>query len=214
MTPVAKERLKIRILLADDHAILREGVAAILNLEPDMEVVAQAATGRMAVNLYREYRPDVGLIDLEMPDGDGAEAISLIREFDAKARLMVLTVYSGEEDVYRSMSAGAKGYLLKSETPKIMTDSIRVIADGGRYLPPEIARKLADRLPREALSTRELEVLRLLVAGNSNSEIGLKLDISESTVKFHMNHVLAKLGVADRTQAVVTALRNGLVRLS
>jgi two-component system NarL family response regulator len=209
-----REAGKIRILLADDHAILREGVAAILNTEPDIEVVAQAGTGRKAVDLYREYRPDIGLIDIEMPDGDGPEAISVIREFDPGARLIVLTTYLGEEDIYRAMSAGAKGYLLKGETPEVLTGCIRTVAAGGIYLPGNIAEKLAERLPGEDLSGRELDVLRLLVTGKTNLEIAGTLGITESTVKFHVNHVLSKLRVTDRTQAVVTALRKGLVRLS
>jgi two-component system NarL family response regulator len=205
---------KIRILLADDHAILREGVAAILNTEPDIEVVAQAGTGRKAVDLYREYRPDIGLIDIEMPDGDGPETISVIRQFDPSARLIVLTTYLGEEDIYRAMSAGAKGYLLKGETPEVLTGCIRAVAAGGIYLPGNIAEKLAEQLPGEDLSGRELDVLRLLVTGKTNLEIAGTLGITESTVKFHVNHVLSKLRVTDRTQAVVTALRKGLVGLS
>jgi two-component system NarL family response regulator len=210
----AKLSGKIRILLADDHAILREGVAAILNSEPDMVVVAQASTGRKTVDLYRELRPDVGLIDIEMPDGDGPEAISVIRQFDPGARLMVLTTYLGEEDIYRAVSAGARGYLLKGETPEVLAGSIRTVHSGGRYLPGPIAEKLAERLPGEELSSRELDVLRLLVEGKTNLEIARQLSITESTVKFHVNHVLSKLHVSDRTQAVVAALRKGLVRLS
>lgn len=204
---------KITILLADDHTLLREGVAAILGTEPDFEVVAQAGTGRAAVDLYRKHMPLVGLVDIEMPDGDGPEVISVIREFDAKARLIVLTTYLGEEDVYRAMSAGAKGYLLKGESPEVLINAIRTVAKGGRYLPPSIAEKLADRLPGEELSARELDVLRLLAAGKTNLDIASSLGITESTVKFHVNHVLSKLGVADRTQAVIAAVKRGVVRL-
>jgi len=148
-----------------------------------------------------------------MPDGDGPETISVIRDFDPKARLIVLTTYLGEEDIFRAMSAGAKGYLLKGETPDVLTGCIRTVAAGGRYLPPAIVEKLAERLPSEGLSSREFEVLRLLATGNTNLQIASTLGITESTVKFHVNHVLAKLGVTDRTQAVLVALRKGLVRL-
>lgn len=214
MTTKLSASPKLRILLADDHHILREGVAVILNTEPDMEVIAQAGTGRQAVNLYREHRPDVGLFDIEMPDGNGPEAISIIREFDPQARLIVLTTYVGEEDVFRSISAGAKGYLLKGETPDALITCIRTVAAGGKYFPKEVAEKLADRLPGEGLSERETDVLRLLALGKTNAEIAGQLNISESTVKFHVNHIFAKLRVTDRTQAVIAAIRKGLVRLT
>ena len=209
-----KPAAKLRILLADDHSILRQGVASILNSEDDMEVVAQAGSGRKAVDLYREHRPDIGLIDIDMPDGDGPETISVIRTFDPNARLVVLTTYIGEEDVYRAMSSGAKGYLLKGEEPEVLLSVIRKVAAGGRHIPQQIAEKLSDRLPGDNLSVREVEVLEKMVEGKTNLEIAGNLSITESTVKFHVNHILSKLRVADRTQAVVAALRRGLVRLS
>jgi two-component system NarL family response regulator len=192
---------KIRILLADDHAILRE-------------VVAQAGTGRKAVDLYREWRPDVGLIDIDMPDGDGPETISIIRSFDPQAKLIVLTTYIGEEDVYRSIAAGARGYLLTGEEPEILLNCIWKVAQGGRYIPPAVAEKLIDRMPGDELSDREIGVLELLVEGKNNQEVAVALKITESTVKYHIGHILSKLRVADRTQAVIVALRRGLVRLS
>lgn len=204
----------LRILLADDHIILREGLASLLNLEPDMEVVAQAGTGRKAVDLYREHRPDVGLIDIEMPDGDGPEAIAAIRDFDPAAKLVVLTTYMGEEDVFRAMRAGARGYLLKDEEPDTLMACIRKVAAGGKHITGQVAERLSDHIPGEQLSDRESDVLRLLAKGSQNSEIGRSLGISESTVKFHMNNILSKLHVSDRTQAVVVATRRGLLRLN
>jgi DNA-binding NarL/FixJ family response regulator len=204
----------IRVLLADDHTILREGVASILNSQDDMAVIAQAGTGRRAVECYRELRPDVMLIDIAMPDVDGPEAIALIRDFDPQAKAIILTTFVGEEDVYRSLSAGAKGYLLKGEEPAVMLACIRKVMQGGRHVPSEVSDKFMDRIPDDALSARELEVLILLVEGKSNQEAAAALSISESTIKFHVNHILAKLNAADRTQAVITALRRGLVRLN
>jgi DNA-binding NarL/FixJ family response regulator len=203
-----------RVLLADDHAILREGVASILNSQDDMQVIAQAGSGSRAVECYREFRPDVVLVDIVMPDMDGPEAIALIREFDPQAKAIILTTFVGEEDVYRSLSAGARGYLLKGEEPSVMLACIRKVVQGGRYIPPEVSDKFMDRVPDDALSARELEVLKLLVEGRSNQEAAATLAISESTIKFHVNHILAKLNAADRTQAVITALRRGLVRLN
>jgi two-component system NarL family response regulator len=205
---------RIRILLADDHAILREGVASILNSQEDMQVIAHAGTGRRAVECYREFRPDVVLIDIAMPDLDGPEAITLIREFDPKVKAIVLTTFIGEEDVYRSLSAGAKGYLLKGEEPSVMLACIRKVVEGGRHIPSEVTDKFMDRVPDDSLSARELDVLKLLVEGKSNQEAATVLSISESTIKFHVNHILAKLNAADRTQAVIIALRRGLVRLT
>jgi two-component system NarL family response regulator len=204
----------VRVLLADDHTILREGVAAILNSQQDMRVIAQAGTGRRAVECYREVRPDVMLIDIVMPDMDGPDAITLIRDFDPQAKAIVLTTFVGEEDVYRSLSAGAKGYLLKGEEPAVMLACIRKVVAGGRHIPSQVSDKFMDRIPDDALSARELEVLKLLVEGKSNQEAATALSISESTIKFHVNHILAKLGAADRTQAVIIALRRGLVRLN
>lgn len=204
----------LRILLADDHVILREGLASLLNTESDMQVVAQAGTGRKAVELYREHRPDVGLIDIEMPDGDGPETILTIRDFDPAAKLVVLTTYMGEEDVFRVMSAGAKGYLLKDEEPDMLMACIRKVAAGGKHISIQVAEKLSDRMPGEQLSDREIEVLRLLAQGRSNADMARALAISESTVKFHMNNILSKLHVSDRTQALVVASRKGLLRLT
>lgn len=209
-----KTTTPLRILLADDHVILRQGLASLLNTEADMQVVAQAGTGRKAVELYREHRPDLGLIDIEMPDGDGPEAISAIRSFDTAAKLIVLTTYMGEEDVFRAMSAGAKGYLLKDEEPDVLMACIRKVAAGGKHISSQVAEKLSDRMPGEQLSDREIEVLHLLAQGKPNADMARSLAISESTVKFHMNNILSKLHVSDRTQALVVASRKGLLRLT
>lgn len=202
----------LRILLADDHVILRQGLASLLNMEPDMHVVAQAGTGRKTVDLYREHRPDVALVDIEMPDGDGAEAISVIRSFDPNAKLIVLTTYMGEEDVFRAISAGAKGYLLKDEEPETLFACVRKVAAGGKHISNQVAEKLSDRLPGAQLSDRETMILRLLAQGRNNADIARSLKITESTVKFHMNNILSKLHVSDRTQAVVVAMQKGLLR--
>jgi DNA-binding NarL/FixJ family response regulator len=176
----------IRILLADDHAILREGVALMLNAEPDMIVVAQAATGRKAVDLFREHRPHIGIMDMDMPDGDGAETIASIRTFEPDARLIVLTTFIGSEDVFRAISAGAKGYLLKGEDPDEFLACIRKVAAEGRYVPPVVAEQFSDRLPEDALTDREMAVLKCLVEGKSNTETATELHVTESTVKFHL----------------------------
>ena len=205
---------KIQVLLADDHAILRQGVASILNAEEDITVVAQAGTGRIAVDLFRQHRPDLGLIDMDMPDGDGPDTISAIRSFDAQAKLVVLTTYIGSEDVYRAMAAGARGYLLKGEEPEDLLGCIRKVAAGGRYIPQIVAEQLSDRLPDDTLSDREMAVLKCLVEGKSNTETATELRVTESTVKFHLTHIFAKLRVGDRTQAALAALKRGLFRIS
>lgn len=206
------KRFPLRILLADDHVILRQGLASLLNMESDMRVVAQAGTGRSAVDLYRVHRPNIGLIDIQMPDGAGPETISAIRAFDPVANLIVLSTYIGEEDVFRTMSAGARGYLLKDAEPDALMSCIRKVAAGGKHITSDVAAKLSDRMAGEQLSDRETDVLRQLAQGMPNSEIARSLEVSESTVKFHMNNILSKLHVSDRTQAVVTAARRGLLR--
>ena len=204
----------IRILIADDHALVLEGLAAILGREPDIAVVAQARNGREAVELFRKERPDVGLIDLKMPEMDGLEVITAIRREIRRAALLVLTTYDRDEDVFRCLRAGAQGYLLKDVEPNEVLAAIRAAHRGERYLSPEIALKLAEHVTFSDLTPRELDVLRELVAGKSNREVGAALFISEGTVKVHVNNILSKLGVNDRTQAVTTALKRGLVELS
>ncbi|MEG3862323.1 response regulator transcription factor [Microcoleus sp. herbarium12] len=203
----------IRVLIADDHAIVRQGLAALLEQEPDLTVVAQANNGEEALTLFREYQPDVTLMDLRMPQMDGVAAITAICiEFD-KARIVVLTTYDGDEDIYRGLRAGAKGYLLKDAEPDELFLAIRTVVSGKKYIPSAVGAKLADRMDNAQLSDRELEVIRLIVAGKSNHEISQVMHISESTVKFHINNILCKMGVSDRTQAAITALKRGIVSL-
>jgi two-component system, NarL family, response regulator len=203
----------IRVLIADDHTIVRQGLAALLEQEPDLTVVAQANNGQEALIMFRQHQPDVTLMDLRMPQMDGVAAITaLCSEFDT-ARIVVLTTYDGDEDIYRGLRAGARGYLLKDAEPDELFAAIRTVFTGKKYIPIAVGVKLADRLSGPCLSDRESEVIRLIVAGKSNHEISQVLHISESTVKFHINNILSKMGVGDRTQAAITALKRGIVSL-
>jgi two-component system NarL family response regulator len=203
----------IRILIADDHPIVREGLAMILERRDDMTVVAEAGNGQEAVDLFRAHRPDVILMDLNMPVMDGVTAITRIREEHPAARVIVLTTFDGDEDIYRGIQAGARAYLLKDAPRENLLEAIRAVHAGQTRIPPEVSAKLAERIRYPALTPRELEVLRLMVAGHSNQEIGQILSITEGTVKAHVNSILSKLDVNDRTQAVTTALKRGIVRL-
>jgi two-component system NarL family response regulator len=203
----------IRILIADDHPVVRQGLVALINRQPGMLVVAEAATGREAVDAFQAHQPDVALIDLRMPDADGVEAITRIRALFSGARLIILTTYDAEEDIYRGLRAGAMAYLLKDAPPQELLDAIRAVANGQKRIPPVVAAKLAERMMNPELTLREHDVLRLIVAGQSNKEIGGSLTISEGTVRTHVQSILSKLGAQDRTQAVTIALRRGLVRL-
>ncbi|MCB8967292.1 MAG: response regulator transcription factor [Ardenticatenaceae bacterium] len=207
------EQSVIRVLIADDHPVVREGLAAMINRRPDMQVVAEVENGRFAITAYQQHRPDIALIDLRMPELGGVDAINAIRADFPEARIIILTTYDGDEDIYRGLQAGAKAYLLKDAPRAELLEAIRAVHAGQRRIPPDIAAKLADRMAAPQLTPRELDVLRLIVAGHSNREIGLTLTISEGTVKAHVNNLLGKLGVTDRTQAVTEALRRGLVHL-
>jgi two-component system NarL family response regulator len=178
-----------------------------------MTVVAEASNGREVVDLFRQHRPDVTLLDLRMPQIDGVEAIAIIREEFRNARIIVLTTYDTDEDIYRGLSAGAMAYLLKGTSPDELLDTIRAVHAGQTCISPEVAAKLAARISIPELTARELEVLRLVVAGQSNKEIGATLHISEGTVRAHINNILSKMGVSDRTQATTLAIKRGLVRL-
>ena len=204
---------KIRIVVVDDQAVVRQGFVALINTVADMEVIAEGTDGRQAVELYRKHRPDVLLTDLRMPVMTGVEAIAAIRREFPSARLIVLTTFDGDEDIYRSLQAGAMGYLLKDMFFEELEDAIRTVHAGGRRIPGIVAERLAGRVGGSDLTGRELEVLEQIVFGRSNKEIAAALDISEATVKSHVNNILSKLGVADRTQAATTAIRRGLVRL-
>ena len=203
----------IRILIADDHPIVRDGLNAVINDQADMEVIAEAANGREAVDLALEHRPDVMLIDLRMPQLNGLETIQTIRTDWPQARIIILTTYDGDEDIYRSLQSGAQAYLLKGMPRAELLDTIRAVHAGRRRIPPDVAAKLAERISSSELTQREMEVLQLIVAGQSNKQIGSNLSITEGTVKAHINSILGKLGVNDRTHAVTEALRRGIVHL-
>ncbi len=203
----------IRVLIVDDHSIIRQGLATIINRDPEMTVIAQAEDGQQAIDCFREYQPDVTLMDLRMPQVGGVEAITAICAEFKLARIMVLTTYDGDEDIYRGLQAGAKGYLLKDAKPNELLNAIRTIHRGQQYIPPSVGAKLVQRMSNPELSERELDVLRLMAQGMSNLEIGTALSIGESTVKSHVNRILSKLGVNDRTQAVIVAVKRGIVSL-
>jgi two-component system NarL family response regulator len=203
----------IRVLIVDDHSIVRQGLATIINRDPEMTVIAQAEDGQQAIACFGEYQPDVTLMDLRMPQMGGVEAITAICAQFKPARIIVLTTYDGDEDIYRGLQAGAKGYLLKDTKPKELLNAIRMINRGQQYIPPEVGAKLVQRMSNPELSDRELEVLRLIGQGMSNLDIATALTIGESTVKSHVNRILSKLGVSDRTQAVIIAVKRGIVSL-
>ncbi len=203
----------IKIMVIDDQAVVRQGFVALINTVADMTVVAEGTNGRQAIDLYRLHRPDVALMDLRMPELGGVEAIMAIRKEFPDARLIVLTTYDGDEDIYRSLQAGAQGYLLKDMFFEELEDAIRKVHGGSRRIPAHVAERLAERMGSSDLTGREIEVLEQIVAGHSNKAIASRLNISEATVKSHINSILSKLGVSDRTQAATTALQRGLVHL-
>ena len=204
---------KISIMVIDVQAVVRQGFVALINTVADMEVIAEGINGQQAIDSYRQHKPDVTLIDLRMPVLGGVEAITGIRREFPDARLIVLTTYDGDEDIYRSLQAGAKGYLLKDVFFEELETAIRTVHAGSRHIPAAIGERLAERMTGSELTGREMEVLELIVRGNSNKEIASALNISEATVKSHINNLLSKLGVTDRTQAATTALQRGLVHL-
>jgi len=201
----------IRILIAEDHTVVRDGLVAILRQEQDMTVVADTGNGQQAVELWKKHRPDVTLMDLRMPGLDGVNAIDQIRAADPKAHIIVLTTYDGDEDIYRGMRAGARSYLLKDVRREELFQCIREVHAGKTYIPPAIAAKLAERMPAEELTPREHEVLQLLAEGKTNKIIGSALSITEVTVKSHVQSLFRKLNVLSRTEALVVATRKGLL---
>ena len=203
----------IRILVAEDHLVARVGVTAIVNMQPDMTVVAEAANGQQALELYRRHLPDVALLDLRMPVMGGAEAAAAIRAEFPQARMIALTTYGGDEDIRRALAAGMQAYLTKDVLHDELLNAIRAVHDGRRYLPPSVAAALAAQVPRPDLSARELQVLELIVRGLANKQIGYTLTIAEHTVKNHVKNILSKLGVQDRTQAATAAIQRGIIHL-
>ncbi len=201
----------IRIMIVEDHHVVRQGFIALLRLVEGFEIVAEAPDGDVAIKMFRQHRPDVTLMDLRLPTIGGVETITRIRAEFRDARIIVLTTFDGDEDIYRALQAGAKGYLLKGMSSDELIDAIRTVHGGRSRIPAAVAERLAERLSGPTLTERETDVLRLIVSGNSNKEIAGALFISEATVKTHVNSLLGKLGVTDRTQAATTALQRGIV---
>lgn len=203
----------IRILAVDDHSLLRDGIAKLLAAQPDMELVAEASNGREAIEQFRLHKPDITLMDLQMPEMNGVDAIIAICGEFSRARIIVLTTYIGDVQVLRALKAGAQGYLLKNLLRKELLDTIRLVHAGHKRIPPDVASQLAEHATDENLSGREIEVLRLISGGNANKEIAVRLAITEETVKGHVKNILAKLGANDRTHAVTIGLKRGIIDL-
>ena len=203
----------IRVLVVDDHPMVRAGLIATISPEPEMTVVGEAATGREGLEMYREHQPDVTLMDLRMPDMGGVEAIGTIRAEFPSAKIIILSTYQGDEDIFRALDAGAVTYLLKDTLAEKLVEIVREVARGGRPVLPEIAQRLTERMFQPALTNREIEVLHLLARGMRNKEIAADLKISDETVQGHVKNILAKLSVHDRTEAVAVAVRRGIVHL-
>ena len=204
---------KIRILIADDHFLVRIGLIALVNMEPDMEVVGEASDGVQALAIFEKLQPDLTLMDLRMPEMDGIQATLEIRGKFPTARILMLTTYDGDDDIHKALQAGAQGYVLKNSTRETLVPALRSVAAGQRWIPKDIASRLASRKTFEELTPREIEVLHKLARGLANKEIGDALGISEHTVKGHLKNILAKLRVADRTEAVTTAILRGIIHL-
>jgi DNA-binding NarL/FixJ family response regulator len=203
----------IRVILVDDHPVVRFGLAAIIGLQPDMIVVAEAGSGEEACGVCSRHAADIVLMDLRLPGLSGVEAIRAIRDSHPALRFIVLTTYDGDEDIHKALEAGAQAYILKGMSHNELVNAIRMVHSGLKYIPPSVSKSLAERPPHSELSARELEVLELIVKGHSNREIGEALGISEATVKWHVNIILSRLNVSDRTQATVAALQRGIVHL-
>ena len=204
---------KFGVMVVEDHPIMRLGIVSIIAVQPDMSVCCQAESGEEAVQAFREYRPDITLMDLRLPGMSGVEALRIMRREDPNARCVVLTTYEGDEDIHQALAAGAAAYVIKAMSYETLVDALRRVHSGRHYLPPTIARSLANRTPNSDLSPREREVLALMVRGKTNKGIAEALHITEATVKCHVSVILQRLDVADRTQAVIAALQRGLAHI-
>jgi len=204
---------KIRVFSVDDHPLLREGISALINSQPDMVLVGHATTGREAIQRFREFHPDVTLMDLRLPDVSGIDAMIAIRNDFPNARIVMLTTFEGDVEIQRALAAGARGYMLKSMAPQDLIDAVRQVHAGRKRIPAEIAAHLAEHLGDELLTQRERDVLQHVASGSRNRDIGERLLISEETVKVHIKHIMEKLGASDRTEAVTIAVRRGIIQL-
>jgi len=206
-------KVQIRVLSVDDHPLLREGLATIINNQSDMLLVAQAANAQEAIAEYRKHKPDVTLMDLRLPDRSGIDAMIAVRAEFPQARVIMLTTFEGDFEIQRALEAGARGYLLKSMPPEELVEVIRQVHAGKKRIPPQLAAQLAEHMSDEDLTSREIEVLNHIAGGNRNRDIADKLFITEETVKVHIKHIMEKLGASDRTQAVAIAVRRGIIEL-
>jgi DNA-binding NarL/FixJ family response regulator len=208
---MSAETNTIRVLCVDDHPLVRKGIAAILANEPDIKLVAEAGNGKEAVDAVRAHKPSVTLMDLRMPGMDGIEATKQIRQIDPEAKIIALTSYDGDQEIYRALEAGVRGYILKEMVHTEVVRAIRVVNSGKRLMPPEVAERLSEHFPQVALTPREIEVLQYVAKGYGNKEIGARLGTAAGTVKMHLQNILSKLGASDRTHAVTLAIRRGII---